>query len=156
MTLFLRFVMYWWPSFLVISSCAWILLSGRTTSTENTVNTVNMPQIRPRGRMTVWIGSLCLVVGMAIGYISRGFQLDSNKFTYTDVTVLSKYNNKEFVIWPDRMKQLHVQLCETSVVGWRKGEILDDFTFEQQEGCKRVISYHEKPKGEVNASIQIR
>ena len=54
------------------------------------------------------------------------------------------------------MKQQRVQLCPESVVDWHEGEVLDDFTFEQKQACKRVVSYHEKPKGELNAAIQMR
>jgi hypothetical protein len=115
-----------------------------------------IPEVQRQGKRTVWISTLCLLVGLAIGYMSRDHQLSSNKFTYTDVSVLKRISDREFVVWPDRMKQQHVQLCPESSVGWYEGETLDDWTFEQQRGCKRVVSYHEKQKGEINASVQIR
>jgi len=82
--------------------------------------------------------------------------MKSNLQTYTDIAILTKFSSRDFTIWPDRMKQQRVQLCPESVVDWHEGEVLDDFTFEQKQACKRVVSYHEKPKGELNAAIQMR
>lgn len=95
-------------------------------------------------------------MGIGAGYGIRDHQFSSNLITYTDVTVVKKFADNEFLVWPDRMKQQHIRLCAESVVAWRDNEILDDWTFEQKRGCKRVVSYHEKLKGEIDASIQVR
>lgn len=95
-------------------------------------------------------------VSFGAGYVKRDNEFSSNTWTYTDIKVVSKISEKDFIIWPDRMKQQHIVLCSKSTVGWYENEILSDWTFEQRDGCKRVISYHEMPKGEINATIQIR
>jgi hypothetical protein len=96
-----------------------------------------------------------LSLGAFTVYALRNHELRVNTRTYTDISIIKKVADREYLIWPDRMKQQHTMICSESSVGWYEGETLADWTFEQKEGCKRVISYHEKPKGEVNASIQI-
>lgn len=94
-----------------------------------------------------------LLVGMLAGILWRDHELSRNTMTYTSVAIIEKIAERDFLIWPERMKQQRVQLCRDSLVDWRGGETLDDWTFEQKPGCKRVISYHEKPKGGVNAGL---
>ena len=101
---------------------------------------------------TVFLLSLAALTGYAL----RNHELRVNTQTYTDIVIVKKVAERDFIVWPDRMKQELATICPNSVVDWHDGEILDDWTFEQKAGCKRVISYHEKPKGEVNASVQIR
>jgi hypothetical protein len=151
----------WLASLSVISLCIWIVLSGSRRSTNENVTTkglYSIPKVRPRGEITIWIGSMLMVlaIGLALGYGARDHELGRNTRTYTDVVVISRFSPRDFSVWPDRMKQQRIQICPESVVDWREGEVLADWTFEQKPGCKRVISYHEKPKGEVNASIQMR
>lgn len=98
---------------------------------------------------------IAVVISFSSGYIVREHELTTNTITYTSVSIIKKITDKEFWIWPERMKQQHIVVCPESTVGWYVPEILSDVTFEQRPGCKRVISYHEMPKGEVNASIQI-
>jgi hypothetical protein len=132
-------------------------LSSPTLPNSRSIADLPMPPMRPRGRVTVWIGlPVILLMGLAGGYAIRDHQLITNQQTYTDVAVLRKISDSEFLIWPDRMKQQHIQICAGSTVGWYEGEVLNDWTFEQRKGCKRVISYHEKQKGEIDASIQTR
>jgi len=97
-----------------------------------------------------------MALGVLLGMGIRDRQLINNQYTYTDVSILNKFAEREFRIWPDRMKQQQVTICAESTVDWREGELLADWTFEQKQGCKRVIIYHKKPKGELNASIQMR
>lgn len=103
----------------------------------------------------VLLAVMGFVVSFGTGYMVREHELSTNTITYTSVSVLEKLTEKEFWIWPERMKQQHIVVCPESTVGWYVEEVLTDVTFEQRLGCKRIISYHEKPKGEVDASIQI-
>lgn len=171
MTLSWRFVTFWLPWLSVISTCAWAILSGVKESTrdrsrkdcepldEGTTNApVAMPAVRQRGERTIWIASmmLMLALGLALGYGARDHELATRTQTYTDVAINKALPGNEFLIWPDRMKQMHIRLCPESSVAWYEGEVLSDWTFEQKSSCKRVVSYHEKPKGEIDAAIQIR
>lgn len=103
-------------------------------------------------KATVWISTLTLILGVVVGYASRDHQLASNTLTYTDVSITKRISDRDFWVWPDRMKQMHVQTCHD--VGWKAGDVLDDWTFEQRNGCKRVISYHQKET--TNAEISTR
>lgn len=95
---------------------------------------------------------MTLILGVVVGYASRDHQLASNVWTYTDIDVKKKVSSSDFYVLPDRMKMLHVQLCQP--IDWREGEKLGDWTFEQRTGCKRVISYHEKET--TNAEVSTR
>jgi hypothetical protein len=99
---------------------------------------------------------LGMVLGVLLGMEIRDRQLIHHSITYVDVEVVQKVTDREFWIRPDRMRKQHIQLCPESSVGWVDGEVLSDWTFEQRSGCKRIISYHEKQKGELNAAIQMR
>lgn len=108
-------------------------------------------------KLLIWVPriaglSMAFIAGMAV----RDSQLARNQQTYTDVAVLEKFADRDFKVWPDRMKQQRVQICPESTVDWYEGEVLDDWTFEQKQGCKRVISYHEKPKGGTNVRVSFR
>lgn len=96
------------------------------------------------------------VLGVLLGTGIREHQLLKGQLTYTDVSVLTKFAARDFLVWPDRMRKERMQLCPESSVDWHEGEMLDDLTFEQKQDCKRIISYHEKPQGELDASIQMR
>lgn len=167
-------VMSWLALLFVMLSSGWIVWSESRKRTKKKLLPSSvppmfppafMPEVQRQGRMSVWIG-LPLVAILAVtaayqigkdrGYGIRDRQLIENQLTYTDVAILKKVSDREFFIWPDRMKQQHITICPESTVGWYAGELLDDWTFEQRNGCKRVISYHEKPKGEIDAAIQTR
>lgn len=160
----------WWLALafsLFAAGCVMLTATAPSTKEKSTPSlpplfppATYIPEVQPQGKKTVWIATLTLVLGMlagiGLGYGSRDHELAVNRFTYTDVVILSKSGDKEFLIWPDKMKQQHITICPSSTVGWYEGETLSDWTFEQRNGCKRVISYHEKPKGEIDASIQTR
>lgn len=93
-----------------------------------------------------------MVLGIGVGYGSRDHQLANNTKTYTAVAVTQRISDKDFWVWPARMKEMHIQTC--GEVDWKTGEVLDDWTFEQRNGCKRVISYHEKET--TNAEVSTR
>lgn len=105
--------------------------------------------IRNAGRATI------LILGIAIGYGIRDHQLVSNHVTYTDIDVLYKVNDVRYFVQPARMRAMDITLCNERV-DWNAGDLLDDWTFEQMPGCKRVISYHKKPQGELNADVSFR
>lgn len=90
------------------------------------------------------------------GYGYRDHQLTTRRITYTNVLIAEKVADRDFWVVPEYMSKQHIQICPSSIVDWREKEVLSDWTFEQLQGCKRVISYHEKSQGEFNASIQIR
>ena len=149
-----------WALFLGLLGCAWSLNVARKRKKERgAITPIVTEQLRQKTRNvlanTAKIG-MGTVLGILLGIGIREHQLLSNQQTYTDVTIVAKLTDRDFDIWPDRMKQQRIQLCPSSTVDWREGEVLDDWTFEQRNGCKRVISYHKKPKGEINASIQVR
>ena len=153
-------VMSWLVSLSVISLCIWIVLKGSRQNTSENVTTedfLDVPKVRGLGEVTIWIATMMMVlaIGLALGYGARDRELSGNTQTYTDVAVLNKTADREFLVWPDRMRQQHITICPESTVAWRVGEVLKDWTFEQRQGCKRVVSYHEKPKGETDAAIQI-
>lgn len=92
---------------------------------------------------------------LGLGYGIRDHQLSSSIVPYTDVLILPPSEaDVDFDIQPARMKPIPSKLCD-SKVDWKYGETLADLLFEQRRGCKRVISYH-RPKGEMNAAIQMR
>lgn len=167
MRLLMESLISWLPLLLLISASVWtIFTSARKSTNERPVTftplttpmQIHIPEVQRLGKKTVFIASvsLALIVGLGAGYAVRDHQLATHLQTYTDVAILKKVAEGEFWIWPDRMKQQHIQLCAGSVVGWQEGETLDDWTFEQKAGCKRVVSYHERLKGELDAAIQMR
>lgn len=108
-------------------------------------------------KLLIWIPRIAgLSLAFIVGYGARDVRLASNQYTYTGVEILNRVAERDFWIWPERMKQQHVQLCPVSTVDWYNGELLDDLTFEQQQGCKRIISYREHPKGGVNVAVSLR
>jgi len=100
---------------------------------------------------------LGLILGAGLGYGSREHQLAGNTVTYTAVAIHPPSQpNTDFDIQPVRMQPIPSKICK-SIVDWKYGEVLKDLTFEQEHGCKRVISYHRYPQGEkLNAAIQMR
>jgi len=97
-----------------------------------------------------------MTIGILLGIGIRDHQLVINRNTYTDVAINAPSSSDvDFDIQPARMQPIPSKLCN-SLVDWKIGETLKDLTFEQKQGCKRVISYHRYPKGEFNASIQMR
>ena len=166
----LAYGIYWLPLLLLISTCVYVIYDSGKKSTKKellpfmfepaiTPIAIHIPEAQPQGKRTVWISTVMLIVltiGVSLGYGVRDHQLSGNLQTYTDVAITKKIADRDFWIWPDRMKQQHIQICPESVVDWKSGTNLDDWTFEQRNGCKRVVSYHEKPQGEIDASIQVR
>ena|SRR5690349_14731291 len=105
-------------------------------------------------RLTKAVALLAIGIagGIHIGYDSRNAELVSGFVFYTDVLINPPSQpNTDYDIQPARMKPIPSKICESSV-DWQFGETLNDLTFEQMKGCKRVISYHRSLKGEVNVS----
>lgn len=86
----------------------------------------------------------------------RDALLARNIVTYTEVLISpASQPGDDFDIQPARMQPISSKIC-LSVVDWKFGEILSDLTFEQMQGCKRVIAYHRsKTKGVLNATTRI-
>lgn len=142
--------------------CAWSLNVARKRKRENgdimpiitmTEKLTQKSHIVLANTAKVGLG---MVLGVLLGMGIREHQLVKGQLTYTDVSVLTKFAARDFLVWPDRMKKERIQVCPESAVDWRAGEMLNDLTFEQKQDCKRIISYHEKPQGELDASIQMR
>jgi hypothetical protein len=141
MTSFWQFVTYWWPSFLVILSCAWILLSASKRSTKRespeAAAQIAIPEMRPRGKQTVWIASLTLIIGMELGYVATRIadayfpsKLEKVLITATNTDgshkVVDKFNRKFDVKWcsgPDDLVP---------------GNLLPVVYYRQENGCKRI------------------
>src|SRR5678809_937220 len=111
MTLFWRFVTFWLPWLLVISSCMWIIFGARIKPygkhLPNTFPPPSLiPEVRKRGEATIWIGSmiLMLAVGLALGYGARDRELLAKTITYTDVFVQQKSSDQRFLMQPQWMK----------------------------------------------------
>jgi hypothetical protein len=97
-----------------------------------------------------------MILGVALGVGIRDRQLSDSTVTYTSVAILPpSRTDVDFDIQPARMQPIPSKICK-SLVDWQYGEVLKDVTFEQELGCKRIISYHRYDKGELNASIQLR
>jgi hypothetical protein len=155
----------WW---LLLASClglwgsAWSLNVARRRKKESGVITpiVTMKDIINQKLRTAMANTgkigLGMILGVALGVGIRDYQLTINRLTYTDIAIVTKFSAQDFLIWPDRMKQQRVQICTKTIVDWHEGEVLDDWTFEQEKDCKRVISYHKKEKGELNASTKLQ
>ncbi len=93
-----------------------------------------------------------IAIGFVLGCAFMQISQLQNTTTYASVSVLIKYSDKDFLVWPARMKQERIQVCSESTVDWYEGELLEDWTFEQKQGCKKIVSYHEK--GDLNASTR--
>jgi hypothetical protein len=126
-------------------------VSGIILTTKEQV----IEKIRSTASTTVKIG-LGVILGVILGMEIRDRQLVNNRQTWTEIEVQKKFADRDFQIQPARMDTQHVQICPSSTVDWYRGERLDYWTFEQMQGCKRVINYHETPKGEENVSLQMR
>lgn len=164
MTLFWRFVTFWLPWLLVISTCAWAILSGvresmRDRSRRDCPEPDIIPTVRPRGERTVWIASMMmmLAVGLALGYGARDRELIANSHTYWDVSILDKYSDISFRIQPARMQDGQWDFCAPAP--FQKSDQLRYITFEQKNGCKR-LEYFQKLDTRLgekfNASAQTR
>lgn len=168
---YLQQPLYWLLALVLLLSglSAWWLAGflwrthRRIAQSATPISAPGEPIVVPRMKKVVGIINkplYILLIGIGIGSILgwswRDHQLISNLWTYTDVAVVTKFADHDYLIWPDRMKQQRVGICPESTVDWHEGEVLDDWTFEQKQGCKRVVSYHEKLKGELNVAAQIR
>jgi len=174
--------LYWWEwaayafGFLSITiNALWLLTTFRERPTpiggppsiptlpSSSEYIPSMPRVERRGKRTVWISSLILalaiglLVGTGGGYAIRDHQVVSNTVFYTAVTIHSPSQpDTDFDIQPARMQPIPSKICR-SLVDWKIGETLKDLTFEQEHGCKRVISYHRYPQGEkLDVAIQMR
>lgn len=96
------------------------------------------------------------ILGTFAGIGYRDHQLATHNVTYTDVGVVHKLTDVRYFVQPARMKTMDVTLCSGARVDWAEGDVLEDWTFEQMNGCKRIISYHKKLQGELDASVQSR
>ena len=96
-----------------------------------------------------------LILGIAIGYGVRDHQLVDSTITYRNVLVQQRLAERRYRVIPQWMSRLDVELCQGPPIDWQEGDTLDEWTFEQQRGCKRVISYHKK-QGELDASLSTR
>jgi hypothetical protein len=104
----------------------------------------------------VTIEALAVVtVAFALGWMWRDHQLATRQVTYTDVYVQQKLSDRKFIMQPARMAVLECNICPESSVDWQEHETLTDWTFEQRQGCKRIISYHRPLKGESSARIEL-
>jgi hypothetical protein len=100
---------------------------------------------------------LGLVTGFGLGVGFRDHQLVTSQVIYHDVYVKEQLSTARWRMIPQFMDKIDADLCLGPPVDWKVGETLKDWTFEQQKGCKRVISYHRYPKGDLlNAAIQMR
>lgn len=173
MTLSLHSVTYWLPPFLVISSCVWILLSGRMSGSEKNTSggppesgsesettappTVHVMQKIKKGR---YIASLmltpaaALTLGIFIGYEIRDHQFISNTRTYLGVSVLAQLDERRYTVHiPGYSRPYDWEFCHPL----KMPSPLVDIKYEQRYGCKTVngvgfVSVHNEEKN--NARIQ--
>ena len=157
---------YWLPSLSVISSCAWILSDAAVESTKEewpqlfepltTPLMIMMPEVQPRGKRTVYIATmmiLILLAGVGLGYGSREHQLATNTFTYEGVAVNSQVSEKRYwMTVPGYSSQRDFEFCHPLKM---PAQVVD-IKYEQKYGCKQVygIGYVLTHKENRNASIQ--
>lgn len=147
----------WLASLSVISLCIWIVLSGIRRHMKETVTTkglYNIPKVRPRGEVTIWIATMMtmLAIGLALGYGARDRQLVSNSHTYWDVAILEKYSDISFRIQPARMQDGQWDFC--APVPFQKSDELRYITFEQKNGCKR-LEYFQKLDSRLGEKLNV-
>lgn len=154
----LSYSVFFWLRCLLLLAGFFVIFSGVLNAVKKRNSGVlwNTKQKIIANASTVMSKASLLVLGIIIGYASRDHQLVKRTITYKNVLIAAKVASDDFWVVPEFMEKQHIQLCPSSIVDWREKEMLSDWTFEQQQGCKRVISYHEKPQGETNASIQMR
>lgn len=152
----LSYSVFFWLRCLLLLAGFFIIFSGVLNAVKKRTSGVlwNAKQKIIAGAGSMASKLTILALGIIIGYASRDHQLVNRTITYKNVLVAVRTAPDDFLVVPEFMSKQHIQLCPESVVDWREKEVLSDWTFEQQEGCKRVISYHEKTEGEMNASIQ--
>jgi hypothetical protein len=112
---------------------------------------MTMPEVRRRGKQTVYIAGMILIlalaltatlrVGMALGYGKRDRELLDQSHTYWGVFILDKYSDVSFRIQPARMQDGQWDFC--APVPFQKHDELRYITFEQKNGCKR-LEYFQK------------
>lgn len=159
MTMLLHFWLRVLICCLGLSGVAWLIGVIRKSRQEEGLTTpiisVRIQLIQRTQAITSNMGKIILgvIIGLVVGYGIREHQLISNQQTYTAVKIVTKKADREFVVWPDRMKKQDATICPESSVDWREGQVLSDWTFEQRSGCKRVISYH-YDKGELYVQMR--
>src|SRR5690348_8043534 len=164
MTSSLHFVTYWLPSLLVISVCIWAICGGKIKPSEmksppsekNFPPATFIPEVRQRGRATVWISlPVILLMGVAGGYAIRDHQLIANTFTYEGVTVNSKVSDSRYwVTIPGYTRQRDFEFCHSLKM---PADVID-LKYEQRYGCKQVygvgfVQPH-KEKNNVESDLQ--
>lgn len=130
----------WLVSLSVISLCIWIVLSGYRRSTSENVTAEHLfklPKVRPRGEVTIWIGSMMMMlsIGLATGYGFRNHELVENTRMYFGVTVLSQQNDHEYTVRvPGYDRTYDWEFCHPL----KMPSSLIDIKYEQRFGCKAV------------------
>lgn len=130
----------WLVPLLLILLCAWIVLRNVRQDMKENVTTAelfNIPKVRPRGEVTIWIGSMLmmLAVGLGTGYGLRNIQLINNTRMYFGVVVLSQQNDHEYIVRiPGYDRTYDWEFCHPL----KMPAALIDIKYEQRFGCKAV------------------
>lgn len=79
---------------------------------------------------------MALLLAFASGWMWRDHQFNANRYLYTDVLVLDRYDAQNFTLQPARMGPIEVTTC--TPVDWKRGEKMKHLHFQWTAPCDRV------------------
>lgn len=75
-------------------------------------------------------------VGYHLGYVEGQWELTRNRYTYTDVLVVERDDDQDFLLRPARMASWNAHTCAPT--DWLPGQKMQVLTYQQKLGCKDV------------------
>lgn len=83
---------------------------------------------------TMAVSLLGVVIGFFAGYSYRGDKENRERYTYTDVLIVARHNDRKFTLQPARMQPFDTKpLCSSE--DWQKDQKMSLFTFTPREDC---------------------
>lgn len=95
------------------------------------------------------------LTGFGLGMGWRDHQLTTSRHTYWDVAIVERYNDRSFMVQPERMQHYRWDFCAPAP--FDRGEQVKFITYEQQPGCKRLEYFKRyEMEGERDAQLSTR
>lgn len=76
------------------------------------------------------------MLGLILGYVGHDIRYDVNRYTYSEVQVLERYDDTHFKVQPAWMESYNWTTCKP--VNWQKNQKMQFVYYSQMVGCKDV------------------
>jgi len=76
---------------------------------------------------------MAFALGLLLGYAVRDHQFNANRYTYADVAVLERHDDKHFTLQPARMAPWEFASC--TPLDWMPQQRMRLLTFQRRAGC---------------------